>query len=413
MIRALQCLVVVLGMSGAFAADPVTLQFDEIRIAPLARVVLGDVLDAGYVLDADVLKDETPITVRTTAVTPANAADWLQQLIQPYGFSVSRDKYGYRVAKGHRGIEGEETLFYRPKFRAFGYLVDLMRPFFPKGQFSFDRVANTGLPGGAPNAVGLGEKPSQGFAANISRTDLDAFVYVGSAPDVRRLRDFLAQVDTRAPEVTIRAAVYEVSQIQRDSSGVGLAVDLLNGKLGLNLGRPAAGAWSASINIAGIQAAFSALSSDTRFKSLSRPELRIASGASGRVTVGADVPVLGAVTTSGNGTVTQSVEYRSSGVILDVSPVVLDSVVELKVRQESSSFVQTSTGVNQSPTLLKRAVETRVQVEPGSLVVFGGLQETRTGDDVSGWSFVPDWLKTKNRDNTGTELVLVLYVESI
>ena len=82
MIRALQCLVVVLGMSGAFAADPVTLQFDEIRIAPLARVVLGDVLDAGYVLDADVLKDETPITVRTTAVTPANAADWLQQLIR-------------------------------------------------------------------------------------------------------------------------------------------------------------------------------------------------------------------------------------------------------------------------------------------------------------------------------------------
>lgn len=394
-----------------FAADAVTLQFDEIRIAPLARIVLGDVLQVGYVLDADVLKDDAPITIKTSAVTKANAFDWLQAVVQPYGYTLTRDRYGVRLAKGVKASEDLESFFYRPRFRSFGYIIELVRPFFPRGQWSFERAAT--VPGGVPNAGGAAEKPPAGMGAAIGRIDTDAFVYQSTPADVRRLREFLAQVDTRTPEVVIRAAVYEVSHIQRDSSGVSLAVSLLNDRLGLNLGKPVSGAWSASLNIAGIQAAFAALSSDTRFKSLSRPELRVASGATGRVTVGADVPVLGAVTTAGNGTVTQSVDYRASGVILDVSPVVLDSIIELKVRQESSSFVQTSTGVNQSPTLLKRAVETRVQVEPGSLVVFGGLQETRTGDDASGWSFVPDWLKAKTRDSSETELVLVLHVESI
>jgi general secretion pathway protein D len=410
MIRALVLLLAAWSLP-LLAADAVTLQFDEIRIAPLARVVLGDVLQVGYVLDAEVLKDDAPITIKTSAVTTSNAFDWLQSVVRPYGYVLTRDSYGVRLAKGGEQAEDMESFFYRPRFRSFAYIVELVRPFFPRGQWSFERAAS--VPGGTPNAAGAAEKPPAGMAANIGRINTDAFVYQSTPADIRRLRDFLAQVDTRTPEVVIRAAVYEVSQIQRDSSGVGLAVSLLSDRLGLNLARPVSGAWSASLNLAGIQAAFAALSSDTRFKSLSRPELRVASGATGRVTVGADVPVLGAVTTAGNGTVTQSVEYRSSGVILDVSPVVLDSIIELKVRQESSSFVQTSTGVNQSPTLLKRAVETRVQVEPGSLVVFGGLQETRTGDDASGWLFVPDWLKSKTRDNSETELVLVLHVESI
>lgn len=133
MIRAL-LFVLLVWSAPIFAAEAVTLQFDEIRIAPLARIVLGDVLQVGYVLDAEVLKDDAPITIKTSAVTQANAFDWLQAVVQPYGYTLTRDRYGVRLAKGVKASEDLESFFYRPRFRSFGYIIELVRPFFPRGQ---------------------------------------------------------------------------------------------------------------------------------------------------------------------------------------------------------------------------------------------------------------------------------------
>lgn len=45
----------------------------------------------------------------------------------------------------------------------------------------------------------------------------------------------------------------------------------------------------------------------------------------------------------------QSVEYRSAGVILSVTPQIFDAGIDLHVDQQISDFVRTETGVNGSP----------------------------------------------------------------
>jgi type II secretory pathway component GspD/PulD (secretin) len=91
--------------------------------------------------------------------------------------------------------------------------------------------------------------------------------------------------------------------------------------------------------------------SDSRLTLVSSPSLRVRSGESAWVTVGTETPVLGNVTPAPQGQLVQSVDYRPSGVILELTPPVRSESVYVHARQQLSSFMQTSSGVNNSPTL--------------------------------------------------------------
>ncbi|EGY28279.1 Type II secretory pathway, component PulD, partial [Candidatus Regiella insecticola 5.15] len=111
---------------------------------------------------------------------------------------------------------------------------------------------------------------------------------------------------------------------------------------------------------------------DSRFHVVSSPRLRVKNGAQASFSVGADVPVLGKISYVDNRPV-QSVEYRSSGVILQVRPAIRAEVIDLAIDQQLSDFVKTATGVNNSPTLTKRQVTTQVSVADGDIILLGGL----------------------------------------
>lgn len=111
---------------------------------------------------------------------------------------------------------------------------------------------------------------------------------------------------------------------------------------------------------------YSALAADPRFKVVSTPSLRVRLGATGTFTVGQDVSILGAITYLGNGAaLVQSIEYKSSGVIFNVSPKVYENTIDLQVGQEVSNSVTTETGVNNSPTLTKRELKTALTLSDG------------------------------------------------
>lgn len=396
------------------------LLFDGITPGALSRVVLGDLASVSYLIDPEVIADQAGLTIKADGLSKAGAVEWLASVLGSRGYDVRTDKFGMvRVAKSKAKVDehviGEEIVMYRPKYRSMAYLVDLSKGFFPSGKWSFERaVTPSNTSGPAQGAGGAGERPATGAGSSFSRTDLDLIVYEGTKQDCKRLRAFYEQIDTKPAQVVIQATLYEVSKISKESSAVGMVADILGSRLGINLGAgTVSGPWSGSLAVGGIRAVFTALASDTRFKSLARPEIRLSSGAQGKVSVGDETPILGAVTTQAGGAVTQSVEYRPSGHILTVTPIILDSGVELTINQQSSSFVQTTTGVNVSPTLLKRELQTRVMVEPGSFVVLGGLQENRGGDDTAGPRWLPDWAKKKGKDENETELLLVLHVERV
>ena len=113
----------------------------------------------------------------------------------------------------------------------------------------------------------------------------------------------------------------------------------------------------------------------------------------------------------GGGAPIQSVNYQSSGVMLEIRPVVLVDSVLVTLTQQISNFTSTDTGVNGSPTLLKRELASKVAVKSGELVLLGGLEETSATVAGSGLPFLPRWLRSQSSDESRTDLIVMLQVD--
>ncbi len=304
-------------------------------------------------------------------------------------------------------IQSEQEAFvYLPKFRDVPYLARLLSPLF-KGGFSVNRTVRSG--------DAKSDKPvPDGSAAGLLDQSADALIFSGDAQEVAKLRKLLPQVDTAVGEVSVRGVVYEVSNSDKSGSAFGLLASVLGGKLKIGVGSIASLGNFVQLKQASLDVIYSALSTDNRFKVLSSPSLRIRSGAKGRFSVGQDVPVLGALSyPQGSGQAVQSVEYRSSGVIFDIQPMVRDAVIELSIDQQLSNFVATTTGVNNSPTLTKRAVQTSVGLQDGDVIVLGGLTENKDTDTRDGLPLLPRFFDSKGRESSRSEILLILQVQRL
>jgi general secretion pathway protein D len=265
----------------------------------------------------------------------------------------------------------------------------------------------------------LGSKAPQqavppGSAASTIDRQADTLVFPGSLEEIASLEKLLVQVDTPIGEVMVRAVLYEVSSTDKDGSDFSLALNLLAGKLSIGVGSLDPTKPFVRLTNKSIDAIFSTLSSDSRFKVVSKPSLRVRSGGSGRFTVGQDVPILGAVSYPGNGqTPIQSVEYRSSGVIFDLKPEIHDAVVDLTVLQQVTNFSVTDTGVNGSPTLTKNELQTILSLTDGEVVALGGLSINKESEGSSGPFFLPKFLRANSSETSKSEILLILQVTRI
>ena len=403
-------------------------QFSNVRLYDLTRVVLSDVSKKNYVLSPDLLADASEFSLDLRAVTSNQMMQQLEELLDSRGFSV-REFADVLIVEKKIKLESErEIFFYRLKNRSITYIADLLGSLFENGRFTFQR-GGQGISGqfGSAASASSGAQPSYGnsgapaqsqsgsigsSSAGASSLDQDAFIYRGSIVDVERLKGLLAQVDVPGGEVTVKAIVFEVATNSNEGSAVQLAGSILGGRFGVSFGTGSL-LNSATVKLGGLEAVFSALSSDSRFKVVSAPSMRVKSGSSARFSVGNEVPGLGAVSYQQNGAAVQSVVYKPSGVILDVRPSVRESGIDLTIFQQISTFAVTDTGVNTSPTLSKRELSTTIGVKSGELVVLGGLDDSRDTTAGSGLPFLPRWLFSSSDQKLKTEILLVLDVQRI
>lgn len=195
-------------------------------------------------------------------------------------------------------------------------------------------------------------------------------VFYGTKEEIVRVQRVLSSVDTPSRELVVTGYVFEVQDIEKEGSGINLLAKLLSGKLGINIGIKQNYENFITINTGNLDAMIELFRTDSRFHVVSSPTLRVKSGSKGNFSVGSDVPVLSSVTYQ-DGRPVQSVEYRSSGVIFDIQPTIKSQAIDLKIQQQLSNFVKTDTGVNQSPTLIKRDIVTDVTVKSGDVIVLG------------------------------------------
>lgn len=397
--------------SDATITAPVKFDFQSANVSQIINLVYLEAFKQAYVIDPAVLKDDRLVSFRFDSSKADLRAFWTE-FMSSLGFQVEpKNGVDYlSVKKQADEVKASHDVFvYRPQFRSVSYISGALSPLFSSGGFTVNRVVH--VPGNVkppPNNA-----PSTSAAALLDQ-DSDILIFQGTQDEIKLLKKMLPQIDFSSGEVMVKAIVYEVSTSKSDGSAFTLALNILNGRFGVNLSASPLIGNSVSLKAGSIESAFSILSGDTRFNAISTPSLRVRSGATARLTVGQDVPTLGAVSySSSNAQPVQSIEYRSSGVILELSPTVKDSVIDLRLDQQISDFAKTETGVNTSPTLTKRQLSTSISAQNGEMILIGGLSQDKDSRVNSGLPFLPQRLHSKNDSGSRTELLLLIQVMRI
>lgn len=101
----------------------------------------------------------------------------------------------------------------------------------------------------------------------------------------------------------------------------------------------------------------------------------VRSGQSANVSVGSEVPIISRQSTSDEvAGILQDVQYRKTGISLDVTPTVYsDGRIDLEISQEVSQAAPTESSTINSPTILSRNLNTRLSLQDGSSILIGGL----------------------------------------
>src|SRR5206468_3992758 len=160
--------------------------------------------------------------------------------------------------------------------------------------------------------------------------------------------------------------------------------------------------------------ALAALSNVSKVKVLSAPQVMVLDNEPARLQVGQQVPVLTGTATStlaANAPVVNSVDYHSTGVIMQVTPRVNSGgLVTLDIAQEVSDVAAAATNTVQgSPTFNDQIFRTRVAVQDGQTVGMAGLIRDNSNQGNQGIPFLKDipilsaFLSTQNNSRTRSE----------
>jgi len=204
----------------------------------------------------------------------------------------------------------------------------------------------------------------------------------------------LRRIDTAPAQVLIEATIAEVLLNDALRYGVQYFIEAGNFRFGFNNTSPSANGARNFRNleplarVPGFNFIFTggdanvtidALSQVTDVRVLSAPSVVVRDGAEARLTVGDEVPITTRTAVSVENPLAptvSSIEYRDTGVILQVKPRINSAgVVSLEIAQEVSRAIDTGQVASSTPTptIQQRRIKSRVDVLDGQTVVLGGL----------------------------------------
>ncbi len=147
---------------------------------------------------------------------------------------------------------------------------------------------------------------------------------------------------------------------------------------------------------------------------LSTPSVMVMNNKSATINVGKEIPVISGNTVGTGGTVSNYTQYKSTGVILEVTPRVNPGgLVYLEINQEVSSPGEPIPNQPNLP-INKKQMTSEVAVRSGETIVMGGLISENTGNSSRGTPLlsrlpvVGGLFGSKSKNKSRTELILLL-----
>ena len=162
----------------------------------------------------------------------------------------------------------------------------------------------------------------------------------------------------------------------------------------------------------------SALSELTQTKVISTPRLLVLDNQTARLQVGDVVPILtqsAASTVTNTPLVLSNIQYKETGVVLEVTPRINSGgVVTMDVNQTVSDVEPTTSSTINSPTIRQRRLTSTISVRSEDSILLGGLIQDQDNRDTSGIPFLSDipilgaLFGNRNNSSGRTELIIFM-----
>jgi len=276
--------------------------------------------------------------------------------------------------------------------------------------------------GAAPAPVA---NPVTGNRKLVVDTVRNAILFQGLPEEWARLLPILQEVDQPSKIVMVEVTVAQISLTDTERFGIEwllnhVGIDGLSGTLKTAGGLGISGSGlNYTLNNGGqTRALLNAFAQNDKITVLSTPRLMVKSGEGATIQVGDEVPIVTSQTSSsgtqveGNSAILQQIQYRSTGIQLQVKPTVhAGNHIDLEISQSVSS---SSGSDNNTPTISNRSIQTKLTLNDGSSVLLGGLISTTIDQQDRGVPLLKDipvigsLFKVQSTAQTRNELIIVI-----
>jgi general secretion pathway protein D len=229
----------------------------------------------------------------------------------------------------------------------------------------------------------------------VADEENNTLLIMATPQDYRKILAVLEELDIVPLQVSIEVTIVEV--LLKDSLKYGLQwffkgkgigdYNTVGGLGGSNSNLDISGGigslidgfnWSLLDSTGAVRTVLTAFADDSLVNVLSAPSIMVLDNQEASIQVGDEVPTISQTQSGTGGTpntnVIQNIQYRDTGIILNVKPRVNPGgLVTMEVSQEVSSAVTTEVSDISSPTIQTRKVNSTVAVQSGQTVVLGGL----------------------------------------
>lgn len=229
----------------------------------------------------------------------------------------------------------------------------------------------------------MSDEEDDGHVTNVVADPSTNSLLIRARPDEYALiLEALEQLDVLPLQVLIEATIAEVSL--NDSLRFGVEWFFRFGNVEANLSqlrtgdvRPNNPGFSLLLGGSDVRVVLNALEAVSDVKVISSPQLLVLDNQTARLQVGDQVPVAvqqAQSVISPDAPIVNAIEFRDTGVILEVTPRVNPGgLAVMDIGQEVSDVVPTTTSQLDSPTIRQRRISSTVAVHSGETVVLGGL----------------------------------------
>jgi general secretion pathway protein D len=281
---------------------------------------------------------------------------------------------------------------------------------------------------GAPSSGGVAARSDEdGLRIGVDN-DSNTLLISGSSSQWIQIQRILQDIDVAPRQILIEASVVEVTLTNDFQFGVdwsAMGNNLGASSINSSSGTVAASTPGLALTFLGpdVKVALNTLRSKTNVEVVSAPKIVTLDNQSAQLQVGDQVPIItqsAQSTSSAGAPLVSSVNYLSTGIILNVTPRISgEDKIVLTIDQEVSATEQTTTSGIDSPTIQQRSFNSTVVVPSGEVVALGGLISTNKSTTRSGIPWLSDvpgvgaLFRTDTKTNDRTELIVLISAKII